>query len=211
MKIKTFPSGIYGAITYLIYDEISKEGAIIDCTCCIDEIKKIVEKEKINLKYALITHGHFDHVYCISEVKEKFPLIQILIHKEDMILLDEMKTQCAMAGIEEIKIPCIDALLTDNSHNLTLGENKIEILHTKGHSKGGVCYLINDILFSGDTLFQGSIGRCDLWGGSMEEIGDSIRNKLFKLNDNVIVYPGHGDKTTIGYEKKYNPYFGSNY
>ena len=128
-----------------------------------------------------------------------------------MILLDEMKTQCAMAGIEEIKIPCIDALLTDNSHNLTLGKNKIEILHTKGHSKGGVCYLINDILFSGDTLFQGSIGRCDLWGGSMEEIGKSIKEKLFVLDENITVYPGHGDKTTIGYEKKYNPYFGSEY
>ncbi|MBE7708171.1 MAG: MBL fold metallo-hydrolase [Cyanobacteria bacterium SIG27] len=211
MKIKSFPNGIYGAITYLVYDEISKEGAIVDCTCAIDEIKEIVEKEKINLKYALITHGHFDHVYCISDVKNNFSQTQILIHKEDMILLDEIKTQCAMAGIEEIKIPCIDALITDESHNLTLGENKIEIIHTKGHSKGGVCYLINDILFSGDTLFQGSIGRCDLWGGSMTEIEESIKNKLFKLDDNITVYPGHGDKTTIGYEKKYNPYFGSNY
>ena len=211
MIIKTFPNGIYGAITYLVYDKTSKEGAIVDCTCSIDEIKEIVEKEKINLKYALITHGHFDHVYCLSQAKETFPQIQILIHKDDMVLLENMPMQCQMAEIEDIKIPCVDALLDENSHNLTLGNKEIKIIHTKGHSKGGVCYLIDDVLFSGDTLFQGSIGRCDLWGGSMEEIGESITNKLFILNEDTVVYPGHGDKTTIGYEKKYNPYFGSNY
>lgn len=211
MKVKIFPNGIYGAITYLIYDEISKEGAIIDCTCSIDEIKEIIKKEKINLKYILITHGHFDHTYCLSEAKETFPQTQILIHKDDMVLLENMSMQCQMAEIEDIEIPCVDALLDENSHNLTLGNNEIKIIHTKGHSKGGVCYLINDILFSGDTLFQGSIGRCDLWGGSMSEIEQSIKNKLFILDENTIVYPGHGDKTTIGYEKKYNSYFGSNY
>ena len=211
MEVKVFPNGIYGAITYLVYDKSSKDGAIIDCTCSIDEIEEIVKKENINLKYALITHGHFDHVYCISEVKEKFPFTKILIHKDDMVLLDNIETQCSMAEIEDIKIPCLDGLLDENSHNLTLGEKEIKVIHTKGHSKGGVCYLIDDILFSGDTLFQGSIGRCDLWGGSMSEIEESIKGKLFKLDENIVIYPGHGDKTTIGYEKKYNPYFGSNY
>lgn len=208
MKIKTFPNGIYGAITYLVYDEVSKEGALVDCTCSIDEIASIVKKENINLKYILITHGHFDHVYCISEAKEAFKTAQILIHKEDMFLLDQIETQCQMAEIEEIKIPCIDGLLGDKTHNLKLGNNEIKVIHTSGHSKGGVCYLINDILFSGDTLFQGSIGRYDLWGGSLNEIEKSIKEKLFTLNENITVYPGHGDKTTIGYEKKYNPYFG---
>ena len=211
MKIEIFSDGIYGATTYLIYNEASKEGAIIDCTCAIDEIANIVEKEKINLKYALITHGHFDHVYCLKQAKEKFPQIQILLHKEDMVLLENMPMQCNMAGIENVKMPCVDGLLDENSHNLTLGNKEIKIIHTKGHSKGGVCYLIENFLFSGDTLFQGSIGRCDLWGGSMEEIEDSIKNKLFKLDEQTVVYPGHGDKTTIAYEKKYNPYFGSNY
>lgn len=210
MKVEIFPNGIYGAITYLVYDEISKEGAIIDCTCSIDEIKTIVEKEKINLKYALVTHGHFDHVYCLSEAKRAFLQTQILIHKDDMILLQNMSMQCQMAEIEDVEIPCVDVLSNDDECNLTLGDNKIKVIHTKGHSKGGVCYLINNILFSGDTLFQESIGRCDLWGGSMEEIEKSIKNKLFVLDENIIVYPGHGDKTTIGHEKKFNPYFGLN-
>lgn len=211
MEIKTFPNGIYGATTYFVYDLESKEGLIVDCTSSIDEIKSIAQKENINVKYALITHGHFDHVYCVSQLKKEFPQTQILIHKDDLELLDNLETQCTMAGIEEIKTPCVDGLIDENSKNLTLGKTQIKIIHTKGHSKGGLCYLIDDVLFSGDTLFQGSIGRCDLWGGSIKEIEESIKQKLFKLDDSITVYPGHGDKTTIGYEKKYNPYFGSNY
>ena len=210
MEIKIFPNGIFGAITYLVYDKKTKEGAIVDCTCAIEEIEQIVKKENIHLKYALITHGHFDHVYCVSKLKKTFPQIQILIHKEDMYLLDKMETQCTMAGIEDIKIPCIDGLVDENTTNLCLGDKKIKVIHTSGHSKGGVCYLIDNVLFSGDTLFQGSIGRCDLWGGSMSEIEKSIKEKLFTLDENIIVYPGHGDSTTIKYEKEYNPYFGLN-
>jgi len=211
MKIEVFPNGIYGAITYLVYDEESKEGAIVDCTCDIEEIQAFVQKENINLKYALITHGHFDHVYCLSDMKDKFVQTQILMNKNDLELMENMPIQCQMAGIEYMELPCVDGLVDENSHDLKLGEKEIKIIHTKGHSKGGLCFLIDNVLFSGDTLFQGSIGRCDLWGGSMEEIGESIKNKLFALDDEIVVYPGHGDKTTIGYEKKYNPYFGSNY
>ena len=210
MEILSFPNGIYGATTYLIYDKTSKDGAIVDCTSSIDEIEKIIKEKNINLKYILITHGHFDHVYCVSKMKEKFPQALIMMHKEDMPLLSQVAMQCTMAGVDEIKIPCIDGLLDEKSHNLSLGDHEIKIIHTKGHSKGGVCYLIDDALFSGDTLFQESIGRCDLFGGSFREIEESIRNKLFQLPDNTAVYPGHGDKTTIGHEKKFNPYFGIN-
>ena len=164
----------------------------------------------MNLKYILITHGHFDHVYCVSEMKEKFPIAQVLIHKDDMELLKQVPAQCEMMGLEGIKVPCIDGLMDENSHNLTLGDKEIKVIHTKGHSKGGVCYLIDNTLFSGDTLFKDSIGRCDLYGGSFDEIGKSIKEKLFVLDENTLVYPGHGDETSIGYEKKYNPYFGLN-
>lgn len=210
MELKTFPNGIYGATTYLIYDKQSKEGAIIDCTSSIDEIKEIAEKNKLNIKYILITHGHFDHVYCTYEMKKQFPNALILMHKEDLELLNNLETQCAIAGVENVKIPCVDGLVDENSHNLKLGEEEIKIIPTRGHSKGGLCYLIGKILFSGDTLFQGSIGRYDLWGGSAKELEHSIREKLFTLNEDIVVYPGHGEKTTIGYEKIFNPYFGKN-
>lgn len=211
MKILAYPNGIFGATTYLVYEEKSLEGAIIDCTSSINEIEKEIKKRNIKLKYILITHGHFDHVYCIAKMKEKFPSAPVMIHKDDMDLLNQIPIQCSMAGIKEIKVPCIDGLLDENSKNLTLGNKEIKIIHTKGHSKGGVCYLIDNILFSGDTLFKGSIGRCDLFGGDYKEIENSIKNKLFILDENITVYPGHGDKTSIKYEKKYNPYFGSNY
>ena len=211
MEIKSYPNGVFGATTYLVYDKESKEGVLIDCTCAVDEILNFIKQQNINLKYILITHGHFDHVYCLAEFKEKFPQIQVLMHKDDMPLLNQVANQCSMTGVEEIKVPCINALINDDTKNLKIGNSEIKIIHTKGHSKGGVCYLIGDNLFSGDTLFKTSIGRCDLFGGDIKEIEHSIKEKLFKLDDSITVYPGHGDKTTIGYEKKFNPYFGSNY
>ena len=210
MEIKPFPNGIFGATTYLIWDEESLDGAMVDCTSSVDEIEKIIKKEKINLKYILITHGHFDHVYCLNQIKEKFKDALILMNKEDVSLLNHLPDQCLMAEVDEVKIPCIDGFLDENSKNLKLGNNEIRIIHTPGHTEGGVCYLINDILFSGDTIFKNSIGRCDLYGGDFNKIEKSIKEKIFKLNDNITVYPGHGDKTTIGYEKKYNSYFGAN-
>ncbi len=211
MQIKTYPNGIYGATTYLVFDETSREAAIIDCTSSVDEIAKTIKNNNINLKYILITHGHFDHVYCVQKMKEKFPNSLVLMHKDDSTLLNQVQTQCAMAGVEGISVPCIDGLVDEKSHNLLLGKTEIKVIHTKGHSKGGVCYLIDNSLFSGDTLFLESIGRCDLFGGDYKETEKSIKEKLFTLDDSIVVYPGHGDKTTIGHEKKYNPYFGSNY
>ena len=207
MKVLSYPNGIYGATTYLVYDETTKEGLIVDSTCCTGEISKFVKNKKINIKYILITHGHFDHVYCAREMKQIFPQALIMMNKNDIALLDNVSTQCAMAGVEDITLPCVDGLLDENTKNLKLGETEIKVLETKGHSKGGVCYLINNILFSGDTLFCESIGRTDLFGGSFEEIIKSIKQKLFVLNDDTIVYPGHGESTTIGHEKRYNPYF----
>lgn len=209
MELRSFPNGIFGATTYLIWDKNTSEGAIVDCTSSIDEIEKIIKQEKINLKYILITHGHFDHVYCLNKMKEKFKNAFILMHKDDLPLLKQLPNQCSMADVEEVEVPCIDGLIDEQSKNLKLGDNEIKVISTSGHTMGGVCYLINNILFSGDTLFKESVGRCDLYGGDFNKIEKSIKEKLFSLNDDIIVYPGHGDKTTIGYEKKHNPYFGS--
>ena len=208
MKVIPYPNGIYGATTYLVYDETTLEAAIIDCTCCVNEISKFCNKQKINVKYILITHGHFDHVYCAHEMKKAFPEAHIMINKEDVSLLDNVAVQCNMAGVDDVALPCIDGLLDENTKNLKLGGSEIKVIETRGHSKGGVCYSIDNILFSGDTLFKESIGRTDLFSGSYPEIEKSIKEKLFALGDTTTVYPGHGESTTIGHEKKYNPYFG---
>jgi len=131
-----------------------------------------------------------------------------LINKEDLALLNQLPNQCSMACVEEIKVPCIDGLIDENSRNLKLGDNEIKVISTPGHTQGGVCYLLNNIIFTGDTLFRESVGRCDLYGGDFNKIEKSIKEKLFKLDNNITVYPGHGESTDISHEKKYNPYFG---
>lgn len=207
MDIRIFPNGIYGATTYLVFDEKSKEAVLIDATNAVSEIEEIVNEKKLDIKYILITHGHFDHVYALPEFKKVFPNAMILIHKDDVELIDNIAMQCEMAGLENVTLPCVDGLVSEESRNLKVGEVEIKIIHTKGHSKGGVSYLIGDMLFTGDTLFRASIGRSDLWGGDIKELEFSIRKKLYKLDDSIKVYPGHGDMTTIGYERKYNVYF----
>ncbi len=206
MRIISYPNGIFGATTYLVYDEKSSDALLIDCTSSIDEISDFIDENKLSLKYALITHGHFDHVYCLAEFKKKFPSALVFMSKNDMPLLNQVELQCSMAEVEQIKVPCIDGLLDENTMNIKLGDADVKIIETPGHSKGGVCYLIEDSLFSGDTLFFESVGRCDLYGGSIREIERSIKDKLYKLPDKTIVYPGHGDRTTIEHEKKYNQY-----
>lgn len=209
MEIKSFDEGIFAATTYLCYDPVSLDGVIVDCTCCMDKVKKEIDDKKINLKYILITHGHFDHVYCIKKANELFSSIPVLMNENDMPLLNQVPIQCGMAGVDGIDVPKIDKFINSNS-DLKLGDKKIQVIETPGHSEGGNCYLIDNNLFSGDTLFKGSIGRCDLYGGSMEKIATSIVEKLFTLNDDVTVYPGHGEPTTIGEEKLNNSYFGKN-
>ena len=208
MELKSFPNGIFGATTYLLWDKETKEGLITDCTSSVEEIDSVIRQNKINLKYILITHGHFDHVYCLYQMKNKYKNALIFMHKNDLNLLNQLEMQCSMADVDKVKIPCIDGLLDENTKNLTLGKHEIKVIYTPGHTEGGVCYLIDNILFSGDTLFKNSIGRCDLYGGDYNKIEKSIKEKLFALDENLIVYPGHGEQTTIGYEKKHNPYFG---
>ena len=207
MQIIPYPNGIFGAITYLVYDENSSDALLIDCTSSVDEISSFIKDKKLNLKYILITHGHFDHIYCISKMKEKHPEALVLMNKDDMPLLNQVEVQCTMAEVDRIKVPCVDGLLDENAKNLKLGSSEIKVITTKGHSEGGVCYLIDNKLFSGDTLFRESIGRCDLFGGSITKIEKSIKEKLYILPDDTMVYPGHGESTTIGHEKRYNEYF----
>ncbi len=207
MQIIPYENGIFGATTYLLYDEKSQDALLIDCTCSVDEIISKIKEKKLNLKYILLTHGHFDHVYCLSKIKEKFPQVISFINKDDLELLNQVETQCLMAGVDQIKVPCVDGLLDENTKNLKIGNTEIKVIKTPGHTKGGVCYLIDNNLFSGDTLFYETIGRCDLFGGSIKDIEKSIKEKLYVLPDNTIVYPGHGEKTTIEHEKRYNAYF----
>ncbi len=208
MIIKTIPNGILQANTYVLIDEETKEAAIIDSGGEFEIINDALEKYGAKLKYILNTHAHFDHVMGEKEAQERTGL-PVYVHEDDKILLENLKRQAAFFRIGEAEAP--ENIKTfDENTVFKLGNQEIKVIHTPGHTPGSVCFLVGDALISGDTLFYGSIGRTDFEGGSFAQISDSIQNKLFKLDENITVYPGHDAQTTIGYEKKYNSPFGKN-
>ncbi len=207
MIIKAIPNGVLSANTYVLVDENTREAAIIDCGGEFEIIKDELSKHNAKLKYILNTHGHFDHVLGENDAQKQTGL-PVYIHKDDEYLLKNLAKQISLYGFGGGEPP--EKIITfDEDTVFTLGKQNLEVIHTPGHTKGSVCFLTGKNLISGDTLFYGSIGRTDLEGGSFAQIQNSIVNKLFKLDDDVTVYPGHDAKTTIGYEKKYNMPFGS--
>lgn len=204
MKILRIPAGIYAANCYIIFSQDSKAGIIVDPGGDTDDLIKVINDNNIELKYIVLTHGHGDHIGGVAELKSKFN-IPLLIHEADSELLkDGNKNLSNIMGVGSVElIP--DKTIKDGDEIL-FGELKAIVLHTPGHTKGGICLKINDQLISGDTLFKGSIGRTDLLGGSYEELIDSIKNKLLILPGETIVLPGHGQPSTIKVEKASNPF-----
>ena len=204
IQIKTFVAGPVQANNYLVYDNESKEAILIDCSDYVQEIIDIVKNENLNVKYILLTHGHFDHVLGINSMKETLGTKAYVHHgdEEQVAHTSEIMMMFGLPFNLDVN-PKLDGTLKD-AGTLSIGSNEIKVLETPGHTEGCVCYLINDVLFSGDTLFQGSVGRTDLPGGDFSQLRHSIKDVLFKLDENITVFPGHGDKTTIAYEKKFN-------
>lgn len=197
MIIKRIPAGIYAANCFLLMDDPTKNAAIIDPGGDGDDIIKEIEKLGAKPQYILLTHGHFDHVGAVDELRGKYN-IPVYINKNDEELIN--------SGVEVFgKIGSPNNPLSDNMV-ISLGELKIRCIETPGHTPGGMCFLVQDALFTGDTLFAGSIGRTDFVGGDFNSIIKSIKSKLLVLMDDVKVYPGHGLTTTIGVERVSNPF-----
>ena len=198
MIIKTFIEPPIENNNYLLIDELSKEAVLIDCSAVEPKIQALLNEYGAELKYILLTHGHFDHVAGIRPTSAK-----IVMSKLDLPLLSQVNQYLPMFGMSAISVPKIDVFVDDGSI-LKVGEKEIKVIHTPGHTQGGVCYYIDDYLFSGDTIFREAVGRCDLPGGNFEQIVKSIENKIYKLPDDTIIYPGHGKQTTVGWEKEHN-------
>jgi len=209
IKVKKFVPTEFAANNYLLYDEDGKEAVLIDCAGSNGEIFKFIEDNGLNLKYILITHAHFDHCMGLFEFREKYPEVKVYMSKDDKELYQNLVSQCDMFGVRRVEPVHIDEFI-DEGKEFDLAGSKIKVIKTPGHSKGSLCYLFGDNVFSGDTLFYEEIGRCDLPTGSFSDIKKSIKEKLFKLEDNIKVFTGHGDNTSIGHEKKFNAYFGEN-
>lgn len=204
MRIKTFVKGPIDANNYLLIDEESNDAILIDCSDSDNFYIEEVKNEGVNLKYILLTHGHFDHILGCNAFSKAFGL-DIYVGEQDF---DQIKYAPDMImNIGGIKIPEVTSVnkTVKDGDVFKLGKIELKAISTPGHTEGGMCYLSNDgKLFSGDTLFNKSIGRTDFMGGSFAKIKHSVCDKLFKLPEDTIVYTGHGPKTTIGYEKQYN-------
>lgn len=203
MIIKVFVEGPVDANNYLLIDEESKEAVLIDCSDARQEVLNEIKNSGANLKYILLTHGHFDHILGVDKFNQFFN-VEAYVGKDDVAQIDLTPQMLQMfTGIKGPEVKSIKNFVNDGDE-FFIGKTKIKAISTPGHTEAGMSYLVEDKLFSGDTLFNRSVGRTDFPGGDFDKIKHSAVDVLFKLPDETIVYPGHGPKTTIGFEKKYN-------
>ena len=204
MIIKNIVVGPLEVNCYILGCEDTKEAAIIDPGENADEIISNIEKEGLKPRFIINTHAHFDHIGGVKVIQDHFK-IDFILHEGDLFLVENASEQATAFGLKPISKPVVNKNAT-NGEKVNLGNKSITVIHTPGHSPGGVCYYSGNNVFVGDTLFAGSIGRTDLPGGSYETLINSIKENLFPLGDSTIVYPGHGPSTTIGNEKEHNPF-----
>jgi glyoxylase-like metal-dependent hydrolase (beta-lactamase superfamily II) len=183
----------------------SRAGVAIDPGDDAPMVLDLIEKEGVTLSEILLTHCHADHVGGVKGLAEATG-VPVRIHQADHFLLDGAIDHGRLFGLEIDKPPAPgDYLVEDDS--VQFGVETLRVIHTPGHSPGGICFLGNGEIFVGDTLFAGSIGRFDLPGGSYEQLIESISSKILTLDEGTVVYPGHGPATTVGQEKRSNPFF----
>ncbi len=220
MKIEKLNVGPLGACCYIVINEDTKPAIIIDPGGSHQDIIDLIEKNGLAPRLIINTHGHGDHMGANKEVKEAFPDIKIAIHRDDVECLTQPKKNLSFLGGFLLKSPPADIVLEEGG-KVGIDGIELEVIHTPGHTPGGICLLGRsssdsgsgagsdkspDVLFSGDTLFQGGIGRTDFPGGDHAALIRSIQDKLLVLDGDTAVYPGHGDTTTIEEEKENNPF-----
>ena len=206
MEVIEYQTGPLRVNTYLVYDE-TKEAFLVDPGSYLKQISnKIIEKE-LNLKYIVLTHGHGDHIGGIPQFKIDFPDVKVVaLDLEKEVLNDPILNNSAVILGGQVAMDA-DEYVSDGQ-TIQVGDMALKVVATPGHTPGGMSILLEDAVFCGDTLFKGSIGRSDMPGGDYLALINSIKTKLFVLPDDTKVYPGHMGKTTIGWEKKHNPFVG---
>ncbi len=199
LKILKIPvGGPSGSNSYLAWDD-DKNAVIFDPGFPDPRFKQILEEEGLNLQKILLTHGHYDHIGGVKELKE-LTGAEIIIPEADKEFLTNPELNLGFVN----SVPA-DRLVSEGDEIEIFPGYKLKVLETPGHTEGSACYLADDFLVSGDVLFNGSIGRTDFPGGSTAKMSQSLK-RLMELDDNLPVLPGHGENTTIGYEKRYNPF-----
>lgn len=210
IQIQKFTFNLFSENTFILWDSETKECAIVDPGCSDKDEENILEifitENNLSVKYLINTHCHIDHILGCEFVKQKFNPIYYA-PELDIPLIENAKMQADTVGID-FSISILPEKYLDENEDFKLGETALKFLFTPGHTPGEFCIYIPDIktCITGDVLFFDSIGRTDLWGGNYETLIKSINEKLLTLPDETIIYPGHGDKSTIGREKQFNPF-----
>ncbi len=208
MRIETIHVGEMGTNCYLAWDEITNRGFLVDPGEQAEKIIRVCSRYQVKPEAVLLTHGHFDHIMAAKKIRQQYEIpVYAGIHEEELLADSQMNLSGMWAVPYTMKA---DKLVNDNEV-LTIAGMEITVLETPGHTSGGVCYYIKkeNVLFAGDTLFCENYGRTDFPGGSMFALLRSLRGKLFVLPEETDVYPGHGQATSIGYEKTHNPAAGA--
>lgn len=205
MKVEKFVTGIISTNCYLVINEDTKQAVVIDPAACPSYLMSHIKSEGMKVEAILLTHGHFDHIMGIDGFLSEFD-VPVYVHEDDADAMEDPvlnQSSTYTSGYTFGK-----ARYLRDHQTLELVGYTFQVIHTPGHTKGGCCYYVasEDVLFSGDTLFQNSVGRTDFVNSSTSDLVHSVREKLFLLPDDTMVYPGHMGETKIGHEKKYNPY-----
>ena len=201
MKIKRIVTGAIEENCYLVWDE-ANQAVVIDPG---DEASKIIDeitKLQLNVKKIILTHGHYDHVGAVNEVK-KATGAQVICHQEEKSIVEDETLSLGLYLGKEVSLPKVDACVSEGDE-ISVGNLNFSVIHTPGHTKGGMCLLAGDSLFSGDTIFYGTLGRWDFPTGDLSELTSSITRKIFNLPEDTVIYSGHGPETTVGAEKRQN-------
>lgn len=205
MIFQGFAVGSYYSNCYIVGSEETREAAIIDPGADFNKIDSIIKELNVTPKMIILTHYHGDHIGAVLDIVEQYNT-KVYIHKDDAEVLKDSSINFSKQIIGRSVSINPDVLLNDGDV-LELGELKLEIIHTPGHTKGGICIKVGNIMMTGDTLFNKSIGRTDLPGGSYEELINSVKEKIFVFDEDITIYPGHNSPSTIKSEKLSNPFF----
>ena len=199
IKIGRMVLGVCQTNCYFLYRDGGHECIVVDPADAGGSIYSALQKKDFQIMGILLTHGHFDHVAGIRNN----PDVKVVMHENDLRWLSKVNQYLPMFGMPEITVPKVDIFVKDGDV-IKLGETEIKVIHTPGHTQGGVCYLVDGKLFSGDTIFREAVGRCDLEGGDFDQIVESIQSKIFTLPPETVIYPGHGRMTSVEWEKEHN-------
>jgi len=201
------PVGMLACNCSILGDEATGEAVVIDPGDDIKQVQQILAKHRLRVKYILATHAHIDHVGGVGKLKQDTGA-PVLMHESDLSLYQSLALQAEWLGVPPPAVAEVDQFLKEGDV-LHCGGLQLEVLHTPGHSPGSISLHVpggDERILSGDTLFQGSIGRTDLWGGSLDALLQSIRSRLLIFPDATPIFPGHGPATTIGDERETNPF-----